>query len=242
MSAIILPIYFYQDAFGWGVWKSHKQWAEMGSALGGIYSPILALLTLVVLMLQYAQSVKNDAYSQAMYQTSSYKEQGTDKLNLLAVDINMKLSDVINDTMIRGALGKNWNNEDAFLNAQFRLNQRESRDMTLKELLLSLTVNKNGSEQDYEFFSSLLEQASKQIIGKWMSFNTALSALKAGASVKGDLQYIWANSSLNLMTHASDMLGYETCMALDEWVMHCHKKLGKVYSEVNFYKYHHKQS
>ncbi|EHU9474336.1 hypothetical protein KZY47_004291 [Vibrio vulnificus] len=59
--ALIAPIVFYTLTFGIGIWDSHSDWAAMGSALGGLYTPILALLTLAVLLkqLQIQEQVKD---------------------------------------------------------------------------------------------------------------------------------------------------------------------------------------
>lgn len=48
-----LPIILYSYQFGIGLWPTHSQWAEMGSAIGGIYTPILSMLTLLVLVMQF---------------------------------------------------------------------------------------------------------------------------------------------------------------------------------------------
>ena len=50
---LILPITLYISQFGVGLWQSHQQWAEMGSAIGGIYAPILSILTLFVVLMQF---------------------------------------------------------------------------------------------------------------------------------------------------------------------------------------------
>ena len=50
---LVLPIAVYAYQFGFGLWDSNKEWAEMGSAIGGLYTPILAILTLVVLVKQF---------------------------------------------------------------------------------------------------------------------------------------------------------------------------------------------
>lgn len=50
--AILGPIVVYLFIFGGNISTDHSRWAEFGSAIGGIYSPLVALLTLVVLLKQ----------------------------------------------------------------------------------------------------------------------------------------------------------------------------------------------
>ena len=52
-SALIgVPVHLYINYFGSVISTDHQRWAEMGSAMSGIYGPILALLTFFVLMIQ----------------------------------------------------------------------------------------------------------------------------------------------------------------------------------------------
>ncbi len=52
--ALISPIAVYVLTFGSTLTDNHTRWGEMGSAMSGIYTPILALLTLLVLAGQVA--------------------------------------------------------------------------------------------------------------------------------------------------------------------------------------------
>lgn len=52
ITAIAAPIITYVIVFGTGLSSDHARWAEFGAAIGGIYSPLVALLTLVVLRAQ----------------------------------------------------------------------------------------------------------------------------------------------------------------------------------------------
>lgn len=52
LAAIAAPIVVYLVLFGASISSDHTRWAEFGSAIGGIYSPLVALLTLVVLVRQ----------------------------------------------------------------------------------------------------------------------------------------------------------------------------------------------
>jgi hypothetical protein len=49
---LLAPIIFYIHMFGLSISNNHSRWSEMGSAMSGLYTPILALLTLSVLVIQ----------------------------------------------------------------------------------------------------------------------------------------------------------------------------------------------
>jgi hypothetical protein len=49
---LLTPIAIYIYKFGFHISSNHTRWAEMGSAMAGIYAPILALLTLFVIVAQ----------------------------------------------------------------------------------------------------------------------------------------------------------------------------------------------
>lgn len=53
LGALVAPIATYVYIFGSSITDNHSRWAEMGSAMSGIYAPLLAVLTLVVLAAQY---------------------------------------------------------------------------------------------------------------------------------------------------------------------------------------------
>ena len=50
--AIISPVAVYVYTFGKELSNDHSRWAEMGAAMSGIYSPLIALLALAVLSFQ----------------------------------------------------------------------------------------------------------------------------------------------------------------------------------------------
>lgn len=58
------PVIFYASVFGVGLWQSHDDWAKMGNALGGIYSPLIAFTTLVLLYRQ--QQFNENSHKQKM--------------------------------------------------------------------------------------------------------------------------------------------------------------------------------
>lgn len=51
-AILSIPLVIYTYEFGVGIWSTHDDWAKMGSALGGIYAPILSVLTLYMIYRQ----------------------------------------------------------------------------------------------------------------------------------------------------------------------------------------------
>lgn len=49
---LVLPMAAYTFQFGFGLWQSPSEWSDLGGYIGGVYTPILALLTLTVLCVQ----------------------------------------------------------------------------------------------------------------------------------------------------------------------------------------------
>ncbi|WP_421216612.1 hypothetical protein [Aeromonas enteropelogenes] len=60
---LISPVALYVNTFSGELSQDHSRWAEFGSAIGGVYTPILGIFTLVVLISQHYLQVKmNDQY------------------------------------------------------------------------------------------------------------------------------------------------------------------------------------
>lgn len=49
LAIVATPVATYIFKFGFHITSDHARWAELGSAMGGIYTPILSILTLLVL-------------------------------------------------------------------------------------------------------------------------------------------------------------------------------------------------
>jgi hypothetical protein len=64
------PVCVYVFTFGFTLSTEHTRWAEFGSALAGIYAPIVAVSTLAVLFVQVAlqKQINNHQYDQAHFQ------------------------------------------------------------------------------------------------------------------------------------------------------------------------------
>ncbi len=232
---MISPIFFYQQVFGWGLWQTHEEWAQMGSALSGLYTPILSLLTLIVLIIQLFQSNRERNFAICMSTIANLTEQGKENVNTLSVDMQRTLSEVVTDEAIKLtliSLGKN--DDEAFDSAKVTISSKEIGEMTYENLLLKI-VNSSESESDenYLFFKQLLVNISLKPLAKWMGFNSALVGLYEGAS-HNKATYQWKNSAINLMGSASSTLGYGVCVSLDKWTKECHRLQGREYKHTYF--------
>lgn len=57
---LISPVGAYIHQFGIGFWSTPSEWSELGSYIGGVYTPILTVLTLLVLSVQiYIQLIQH---------------------------------------------------------------------------------------------------------------------------------------------------------------------------------------
>ncbi|MEP0357364.1 hypothetical protein [Paraglaciecola sp.] len=62
--SFLAPILAYAYKFGFGVWESNEDWAHMGSAIGGLYAPLFALFTLLILVKQFLHQRDFGVYQQ----------------------------------------------------------------------------------------------------------------------------------------------------------------------------------
>jgi len=72
LTILLLPIILYTSKFGYHLSEDHQQWAEFGSAISGIYSPIIAFLALLILVGQFKSqvSLNKHQYDQTYIQTT----------------------------------------------------------------------------------------------------------------------------------------------------------------------------
>ena len=70
-----LPLIMYLYKFGFGLWFEHSEWAEMGAFFSGVYSPIIALLALLILI---SQTVAQGSINKHQYDQSYIQENRKD--------------------------------------------------------------------------------------------------------------------------------------------------------------------
>ena len=92
------PIFAYAYKFGFGVWDDHSTWAEMGGAIGGIYTPILALLTLIVLVYQ-SQLQRLSSELQRQSSDRAYVQDNKSDFDFLVTQFEKQLEVPINDSL-----------------------------------------------------------------------------------------------------------------------------------------------
>ena len=64
VTCLIGPLVLYVCTFGTHISSSHQQWAEFGSYISGIYSPLLTFATIIVLGFQVALQSRQTALQQ----------------------------------------------------------------------------------------------------------------------------------------------------------------------------------
>ena len=79
---VVAPFVMYAHNFGFGFWSEHADWAQMGDFFGGVYSPILALVTLIVL---YAQQKSQKSMEEHQY--DSWFLNSTKEDSMLLIDL-----------------------------------------------------------------------------------------------------------------------------------------------------------
>ena len=92
VAAILLaPIIVYIATFGFHITSDHERWGEMGSAMSGIYTPILSILTLAVLIIQVRlqnQSTTHDS-------DQSYIQEARSDVEFYLAQIDVELEKMV---------------------------------------------------------------------------------------------------------------------------------------------------
>ncbi len=93
MFILLVPILVYVWTFGTELSHDHQRWSEMGSAMSGIYTPLLALLTLAVLVAQVRlqASMNRHTFDQ------SFVQQARDKIAFSLEQLAKEMSQEFED-------------------------------------------------------------------------------------------------------------------------------------------------
>lgn len=185
LFAYATPLLIYFFVFGPTLSKDHSDWAEFGSAMAGIYAPIVALTTLAVLVrqvrLQFQQTRLQDQINNHQYDQAY--------IVLARADIDFyaaKLAESLNKLALPG-----MNNRE-FLHRHFQA-------PSLTEL----------NAPEHKVLAAELDATSPEILGMW----EAIYPIFAGLESKEDAFYIMTLRSS--MQKLKALLSYETCVCLE---------------------------
>lgn len=88
--ALISPIGFYAYQFGFGIWGDNQNWANMGSAIGGLYTPILSLFTFFLIGYQLWRQNQIERHNQLIWQLELFQKSSRSYLDSIC-EVGMKL-------------------------------------------------------------------------------------------------------------------------------------------------------
>lgn len=93
LAVLLTPMLVYVWVFGTALSHDHERWSEMGSAMSGIYTPILTLLTLAVLIAQVRlqASMNRHTFDQSFVQQA--RDQISFSLEQLAKEMSREFKD-----------------------------------------------------------------------------------------------------------------------------------------------------
>ena len=179
------PLLIYLFVFGPTLSKDHSRWAEFGSAMAGIYAPIVALTTLAVLArqvrLQVQQTRLQDQINNHQYD-QAYIVQARADIDFYAA----KLAESLNQFALPGTTNRE------FLHRNFQA-------PSLSDL----------NSPDHRRLAANLDSTSPQILGMW----AAIYPIWAGLESKEDA--FFSMTLRSSMQRLIALLSYETCVCLE---------------------------
>lgn len=181
------PLVLYAYTFGTYVTSDHQKWADFGSAMSGIYSPLLALVTLVVLGAQVSLQRRQTALQQQINDhehDQAYLVQGRSDIEFYAARMAEALNSIaLPGVSLRSHLHKHFQPATA----------QELDSPELRQLAANIHH---------------LMPASFDL---WAAIYPILMGMDAGKKTMFNLAYI--SSSQKLIA----LLGFESCVVLDNF-------------------------
>lgn len=181
------PLVLYAYTFGTHITNSHQKWAEFGSAMSGIYSPLLALVTLVVLGTQVALQRRQTALQQQFNvheYDQAYLVQARSDIEFYAARVAEELSSIPwPGVTLRAHLHKHF---------------------------LTATVDELDSPALRQLAADI-HYLMPPSFDLWDAIYPVLMGLDAGKKTMFNLAYV--SSSQKLIA----LLGFETCVVLDNF-------------------------
>lgn len=185
---LLMPLVLYVATFGTSLSSDHTRWSEMGSAMAGIYTPILTILTLIVLITQVRlqgqmNRLQNEMYIQ-QYDQRNIQQIRSDLQHYLK-QLDYELSKNLKDGItVREFLHQNFTCSNiAELKSE-------------KSLLIAKDFHKNFSK-----------------VGPiWSAILIFFLSLKSRKTIEFELEFPLAIQKTVIM------ISIETCIALDNYI------------------------
>lgn len=179
------PIVIYIYKFGYQISNDHERWAEMGSAISGIYTPLLSILTLVILYYQYIATTVTNKIQMDINEFNKNESFIQDA----KTDARLCLS------ALKSELQDSKNEDDSFY-------QNLIENFTYK------TIEELKSPELYKIAKKLNER-NPSILAIWHKFYGVLILLSAKK------EYPYEHNLVNIRNEAFVIFPYAGCVALD---------------------------
>jgi hypothetical protein len=184
---LVAPLVMYAHTFGTAITSSHPRWAEFGTAMSGIYSPLLTLLTLAVLVAQVFLQRRQTALQHQINEherDQAYLVQARADIEFYAA----RVAEALNSTALPGVSLR------AHLHKHFQPSTGAELDSPeLRQLAASIHH---------------LLPASFDL---WAAVYPILMGMDAGKETMFNLAYVSSYQKLIAL------LGFESCVALDNF-------------------------
>jgi hypothetical protein len=186
-TLILGPLAMYAYTFGTDVINDHQRWAEFGSFLSGIYSPLLAGITLVVLVAQVALQKRQTLLQQQFTdheRDQAYLVQARADIDFYAT----RMAEALNSIALPGVSLR------AHLHQHFQPSNAQELD---SPALRQMAAN--------------IHNIMPPTFDIWAAIYPILMGMKAGKTLMFDLAYV--SSSQKLIA----LLGFDSCVVLDNF-------------------------
>ena len=150
LIVLVAPVFTYAYTFGWHISSASEEWSRMGSAMSGVYGPILTVLTVFLLARQI--------YLQWETNTHTF-----DQAHIQQADANV--------AFYLDRLEKALNSHDA--------NGKRSRDL-LESSFMNATRIAELETQPAVATSTYLNRRFPEVFAAWSAFQAIISGLEAG--------------------------------------------------------------
>jgi hypothetical protein len=186
--ALWLPIVLYLYQFGFSLSSDHKVWAEFGSIMSGIYSPLIAFIALLILANQARIQLSMDKYQH----DSSFIERNRNDLDFYISKLESYLEKKYDDNLtVRQYLILNFNvSNDELLKKQikekaqiFVFSHPQIFDLwsAIYPILIGL-----DSQKKYPYIHNF--ESSKLRISSCLNFGTCVAIDNLYQCVSNDMQ------------------------------------------------------